>query len=160
MLGSKEALSNVAENVPYLKAFLERHNTRSFFITNRLLPSPSGTVSVIFLYCRVLPPSPSFDALESASLSSDSEGDSRLKYMAYLPTAPYVVKASVKALGGEKPVIMGKVRETRDSLTTLLNLEAEKINTPPFAHALSLSLSPGLPHPNLAPLPQFCRGLR
>ena len=44
-------------------------------------------------------------------LSTDSWRNGRIKYLATLPTAPFIVKSAVKALGGEKPVIMGKVRK-------------------------------------------------
>ena len=66
----------------------------------------------ISLYVKTLEEgvSPSFDLIHSRFLQSGEEGKlfrkQRFKYLAQLPTAPFIVSTSVAALGGYRPVIM------------------------------------------------------
>ena len=111
MVSYSKKLCHLASKLTFLKTFLSSHPTRQFLITNRILPMGSTYVSVLFVYCKVLLPGhdPSFDTLHDAFITgTDTHKNDRLKYLAQLPTAPFIVKSSVQALGGYRPVIMGK----------------------------------------------------
>ncbi|GMH67651.1 hypothetical protein TrST_g4970 [Triparma strigata] len=111
MVRHSRKMIHLTSKLNCLKSYISSHPTRRFFITNRILPSTSGYVCVVFVYCRTLKPNvdQNFDRLDDMlHLSTDTWRNGRIKYLATLPTAPFIVKSAVKALGGEKPVIMGK----------------------------------------------------
>ncbi|GMI33573.1 hypothetical protein TeGR_g11664 [Tetraparma gracilis] len=113
MVGYPHKLTHLAKKLDFLRDFLEAHPDRKFFITNRILPASSGSgfCCVVFVYCKTLKEGhdAAFDKIhENFWNGNDEYRNQRIKYLAQLPTAPFIVKSSVAALGGYKPVIMGR----------------------------------------------------
>ena len=116
MITFERSLVHVGKSVNAIRDFLSRYKEHQFLITNRqIAASRTGVVThVIFVYVKVLKAgaNPAFDVIHARFVDpSPSSGDAfrnaRLKYLAQLPTAPFLVKHSVSALGGYRPVIMG-----------------------------------------------------
>jgi hypothetical protein len=115
MVGYPHKLIHVAKKLNFLRHFLDQHPTRQFFITNRILPNKDASgdscfIAVVFVYCKVLKPGhdTAFDSLHDDFWNAPpSFRNERIKYLAQLPTAPFLVKSTVSALGGYRPVILG-----------------------------------------------------
>eukprot|EP00035_Acanthoeca_spectabilis_P024451 m.453888 g.453888 ORF g.453888 m.453888 type:complete len:363 (+) comp20568_c0_seq1:192-1280(+) len=101
---------HAAATLKPLRDYLAAHPDREFFIANRVLPlEKSVHVMAIFVRTRDETVDPVFER----SWKRFKEGDvayrnSRLKYMAKIPNASFVVRSTVGAMGGFRPVIMGK----------------------------------------------------
>ena len=110
MMTHDSKLSNLSTNLSFLSNFMSKHSDRQFFVACRILPTQGIYLHVIFLFCRVLPQGvdPAFDRVDSLIRSgSSSFRDTRFKYLAKLPAAPFVLNSTVAALGGYRPVILG-----------------------------------------------------
>jgi hypothetical protein len=95
-----------------LRRFLEANPRESFFIMNRSVPWKGGSSrNVILVSRRVV--GEGGDTPFDTAFRRFAEGDAkyrdlRLKYCCKLVKAPWLLTKLVDALGGQRPVIMGK----------------------------------------------------
>eukprot|EP00041_Stephanoeca_diplocostata_P014917 m.282448 g.282448 ORF g.282448 m.282448 type:complete len:344 (+) comp19849_c0_seq1:209-1240(+) len=93
-----------------LREFLDAHPDREFFIANRILPTnPVNHVISVFVRTVNGSEDAAFERVWQRYKDGDDKyKDLRLKYITKIPNAPFMVKTAVSALGGFRPVIMGK----------------------------------------------------
>ena len=106
----KEGIYHAARRIKSLQALLAAHPDREFFVVNRILPT-SPTQTVISLFIRTLPEGedPAFDRLMGAfKAGDDAFRDQRFKYISKVPNASFMLRTAVNALGGFRPVVMGR----------------------------------------------------
>eukprot|EP00039_Didymoeca_costata_P018858 m.335279 g.335279 ORF g.335279 m.335279 type:complete len:295 (+) comp17559_c0_seq1:215-1099(+) len=105
-----ENILHTARRIKSLKLFLESHSDREFVIINRMLPlTPILNVIEIFHRKKGVKNDSQFESLfERYKTEGDKFRNLRLKFLVKIPNASWVVKTAVGALGGFRPVIMGK----------------------------------------------------
>eukprot|EP00037_Helgoeca_nana_P019567 m.191427 g.191427 ORF g.191427 m.191427 type:complete len:395 (-) comp24921_c0_seq1:2100-3284(-) len=106
----KTPVWHAAATLKPLRDYIAAHPNREFFIANRVLPLEKS-VHVIAVFVRTQ--AETVDPVFERSWKRFKDGDAdyrnhRLKYMAKIPNASFMVRSSVGALGGFRPVIMGK----------------------------------------------------
>mmetsp|Transcript_33355 Transcript_33355/g.87489 ORF Transcript_33355/g.87489 Transcript_33355/m.87489 type:complete len:371 (+) Transcript_33355:156-1268(+) len=101
---------NAAATLKPLRDYLAAHPDREFFIANRVLPLESSVhVMAIFVRTRDKTVDPVFErSWQRFKDGDDAYRNARLKYMAKIPNASFMVRSTVGAMGGFRPVIMGK----------------------------------------------------
>ncbi len=108
---SNEPISNVAESVPQLRDFLAENqaHTEYFFVMVFVLPGkPVHTVVYLFARCLPIGEDPAFDTALRRFIAGDTEyRNKRLKLLARLEKAPWIVSASANKLGIDRPAILG-----------------------------------------------------
>jgi hypothetical protein len=111
-VNSDFVMTGLCSNFLPLKRLVERHPGETFFVTNRACPCGGGRIrNMITVARRTLPAGadPAFDsAWARYRASSDAHRDLHLKYLPRLSRAPWLLAQAVAALGGSRPVIMGK----------------------------------------------------
>ena len=108
---SNEQIFHCAVNLPPVKEWLEKHKdaAESFFIQTWMIPGPPH-FHVINVFHRTLKrgEDKAFDlAYDRFCDADDSYRNSKLKYKVHFPECPLLVKGAIKALGGDRPCIIG-----------------------------------------------------
>ncbi len=144
MVGFTRKLTHLCDKLSCLREYLENNPERKFIVTSRILPGNGFYCHVVFVYCRVIPEglAGAFEKLETDLWSGDdSYRNSRIKYLAQLPTAPFLVKTSVATLGGYRPVIMGNGYLSQKHCTGMNYLEVDvDIESSKIAKAISSTI--------------------
>lgn len=110
---------HVARRLPSLRCFLEDYPEAFFVIIVRIVPLKSGwwpnavleTALVVTVFVRDLPvgEDPVFDNVLQIFLQGGSKTrNQRLKYVAKIQDAPSIVTRTMRALGGDRPVVLGR----------------------------------------------------
>eukprot|EP00040_Diaphanoeca_grandis_P016978 m.88081 g.88081 ORF g.88081 m.88081 type:complete len:270 (-) comp26152_c1_seq1:106-915(-) len=104
-------ITHIAERLTPLKEFLASHPDREFFIVNRMLPT-TPVLNVVTLFVRTetdKTADPPFElAFQRFKDANDEAKNLVFKYIVKIPNAPFALRMAVSALGGFRPVIMGK----------------------------------------------------
>jgi hypothetical protein len=108
---TREPVLNFVEAVPSLRDFITtwRDHTDQFFVMAFMLPG-RPVHNVVYLFARVLPEGedPAFDKVLENYLKGDSAFRStRLKLLARLEKAPWIVSVPANKLGIDRPAILG-----------------------------------------------------
>ena len=109
VIGFHTKITHLASRIKCIRDFVNAHPETDFMIIVRQVPT-NYVSHVIFLYARSLPrgEDAAFDRLHDQFLSGgDDFRKERFKYLPQLPTAPFMVKNSLRALGGHRPVLIG-----------------------------------------------------
>lgn len=103
-------LLHVAHRIKTLKKYLEAQPDHEFVIVNRMLPTtPILNVIEVFRRSKESRLDETFEKLFADFKNKDDEfRNLRLKYLVKIPNASWMVRTTVGALGGFRPVIMGK----------------------------------------------------
>jgi len=110
-IGYPTKLTHLTSRIKCIKDFVAAHPETQFMTVVRQVPTKYVT-HMLFLYARVLPvgEDKAFDKLVDEFVGGEG-GDEfrreRFKYLPQLPTAPFIVKNSLRALGGHRPVLIG-----------------------------------------------------
>lgn len=102
-------LWNVGEHIESIKTYISEFPDDFFLIINRQVPAKK-TINCISISRRKRNENDSTEfskLFETYLKSEDKFRNERLKYIARVEHAPWAVLTSIRALGGEKPVIMG-----------------------------------------------------
>lgn len=104
------SLKHVCRRIKPLRDLLAQHPKREFFVVNRMLPTaPPLTVVSVFVRQFGRTRAPPFEAtLQRYKDGKNEVKDLKLKYIVKIPNAPFMLRGAVSALGGFRPVIMGK----------------------------------------------------
>ena len=108
---SNAPIANVAEAVPHLRDYIteHHHSTEYFFVMVFVLPG-KPVHTVVYLFARALPigVDPAFDTALRRFVAGDADyRNKRLKLLARLEKAPWIISASANRLGIDRPAILG-----------------------------------------------------
>jgi hypothetical protein len=117
LIATQTPVFHAAEKLKELKAYLSDNAGASpfFFVFQWMLPGPPF-MSVLHVFFRDIRcpegTDAAFDKVFDLFLNGDDDvRRSKFKYKAHFDTAPFMVKAAVSALGGERPCIIGNKLE-------------------------------------------------
>ena len=105
----ESGIKHITRRLRSLRELVERHPDKEFLIVNRMLPT-TPWMNTVSYFVRDGPGGDKVfeDLLTSYMEGKDEARDLKLKYIPKIPNASWVLRGAVAALGGFRPVIMGK----------------------------------------------------
>lgn len=109
VIRSESFVYNLAENLASLKAYLASYPNEFFMIVARICPT-TPKLTCVHITRRILPKGEdeAFDRLFDRFVAGDDAyRNRRFKYMAKIVQAPLGAGAALRAVGGERPALLG-----------------------------------------------------